>query len=83
MNWVRRCAGLLLGGGLAVAGCGMPGAPLPPSLNLPNPVKDLAASRTGDQVRLTWTMPKNNTDKLLLKDKVEVRVCRREGAAGA
>lgn len=82
MNWVRRCAGLVLGGGLAVAGCGMPGAPLPPSLNLPNPVTDLVASRTGDQIRLTWTMPKNNTDKLLLKDKVEVRVCRREGAAG-
>lgn len=26
---------------------------------------------------LNWTMPKRNTDRLLLKDKVKVRVCRR------
>ena len=61
---------------LALAGCGMPGAPLPPSLNLPDRVTDLAATRTGNQVSLTWTMPGKNTDKLLLKGNVPVRVCR-------
>lgn len=55
----------------------MPGSPLPPSLNLPIAVNDLAAKRTGDRVQLTWTMPTKNTDKLLLKDKVSVRVCRK------
>ena len=65
---------------LLATGCGMPGAPLPPSLNLPDPVADLAASRTGNQVSLTWTMPKKNTDKLLLKGNVPVRVCRKEGS---
>jgi len=61
-------------------GCGTPGAPLPPSLNLPERVTDLAANRAGNQVSLTWTMPKKNTDKLLLKGDVPVRVCRKEGA---
>jgi hypothetical protein len=60
----------------ALAGCGTPGAPQPPSLNLPERVADLAASRAGNQVALTWTMPKRNTDKLLLKGNVAVRVCR-------
>ncbi|MGD0521785.1 MAG: hypothetical protein ABSA48_11065 [Terracidiphilus sp.] len=66
--------------GLAFTGCGTPGAPLPPSLKLPDPVTDLSASRTGNQVSLTWTMPKKNTDKLLLKGNVPVRMCRKEGS---
>jgi hypothetical protein len=71
-----------LGIGLVLTGCGMPGAPLPPTLNLAVPVTDLAASRAGDQVSLAWTMPKKNTDKLLLKGNPRVRVCRREGFGG-
>lgn len=64
---------------MLLAGCGTPGAPQPPSLNLPDTVTDLSASRTGDQVSLTWTMPQRNTDKLLLKGIVDVRICRHEG----
>lgn len=64
--------------GSVLAGCGMPGAPLPPSLNLAPPVTNLSAARTGEQVRLAWTMPTKSTDKLLLKDNVQVRVCRRQ-----
>jgi hypothetical protein len=71
-----------LAAGFALAGCGTPGAPQPPSLNLPVAVSDLAANRAGNRVSLTWTMPKRNTDKLLLKndEAVTVRVCRRQGA---
>lgn len=69
-------AGIVIG--LALAGCGTPGAPLPPSLKLPDPVTDLSASRTGNQVSLTWTMPKKTTDKLLIKGNIPVRVCRKE-----
>jgi hypothetical protein len=47
---------------------------------LPDKVTDLSATRTGNQVSLTWTMPKKNTDKLLLKGNIAVRVCRKEGA---
>jgi hypothetical protein len=70
-----------LAAGLILTGCGTPGAPQPPSLNLPAPVDDLAASRAGNQVALTWTMPKKNTDKLLLKGNIAARICRQEGAA--
>jgi hypothetical protein len=65
----------------ALAGCGMPGAPLPPSLDLPIPVNDLAAVRTGGQVTLAWTMPTKTTDKVLLKGNIAVRVCRNETSA--
>lgn len=64
---------------LAAAGCGTPGAPLPPSLNLPTPVDDLTAVRAGNQVKLTWTMPRRTTDKVILKGEVAVEVCRKVG----
>ena len=65
----------------ALAGCGMPGAPQPPSLNLPAPVTDLSALRTGGQVALSWTMPTETTDKVLLKGSIAVRICRDQTAA--
>ncbi|HEV2275850.1 MAG TPA: hypothetical protein VGR96_16890 [Acidobacteriaceae bacterium] len=61
----------------ALAGCGSPGAPAPPSLNLPTPVQDLAAARAGDSVRLTWTMPTNTTDHVPLKHPIRAVVCRK------
>ena len=80
----RACAAAAFGLAVALtlAGCGTPGAPLPPSLKLPEPVTNLAAVRTGNQVALTWTMPKKNTDKIPIKGSIPVRVCRRE-ASGA
>lgn len=91
LGWVARGAGVrlviwaavFLAGCVAwcLAGCGTPGAPQPPSLNLPDRVADLEAKRTGDEVKLTWTMPKRTTDKVLLKANVDVRVCRKESAA--
>lgn len=65
---------------LVMAGCGTPGAPQAPSLKLPDPVADLSAERTGNQVTLTWTMPKKNTDRILIKENVQARVCRKEGS---
>jgi hypothetical protein len=77
-----RWAMAALGSALAIVlgGCGTPGAPQPPSLNLPERVTDLSAMRAGNQVSLTWSMPKRSTDKLIMKGQVAVRVCRREGA---
>jgi hypothetical protein len=75
--------GMVLAGVVAsMAGCGTPGAPQPPSLNLPDKVTDLSALRTGNQVALQWTMPRRNTDNLLLTSDVTVRVCRQDGASG-
>ncbi len=62
----------------ALSGCGTPGAPLPPSLNLPDHVDDLSAVRTGDQVSLRWTMPRRNTDKLRIKGQIDAHICRTE-----
>src|SRR5690348_17445378 len=53
-------AGLLLA---SLLGCGTPGVPLPPSLDLPQPVQDLRASRKGDTVTLFWTVPRQTTDR--------------------
>ena len=64
----------------ALSGCGTPAAPLPPSLNLPQPVTNLEAVRTGNQVTLTWTMPRRNTDKIILKAPMPVQICRGEGS---
>ncbi len=82
MRTVYSWAGAVMAATVAAAlcACGTVGAPQPPSLNLPDRVTDLAAVRAGDQVKLTWVMPKRNTDKLALEGSVVVDVCRREGS---
>jgi hypothetical protein len=52
---------------VAVAGCASPGLPRPPSLNLPEPARDLIAKRIGDTVELQFTIPSRSTDKLPLR----------------
>jgi hypothetical protein len=81
-NYKRAWAVAVTMAALVLAGCGLPGAPLPPTLNLPNRVTDLSAARAGDRVSLHWTMPTHNTDKMLLTNGVDVSVCRKESAAG-
>jgi len=66
---------------LLLTGCGMEASPQPPSLKLPVPVRDLSAARSGDNVSLHWTMPKRDTDKVILKGDQKVRVCRHVEAA--
>jgi len=61
---------------LLMAGCGLAAAPQPPSLKLPEPVTDLTVQRTGNQVELHWTMPKRDTDKVLLAGEQKTRICR-------
>jgi hypothetical protein len=54
-------------GALLLAGCASPGPPRPPSLGLPQPVRDLSAERVGDGVELSYTAPWQSTDKLTLR----------------
>jgi hypothetical protein len=61
------------------AGCATPGAPQPPSLNLPRPVEDLQAERKGGRVLLTWTEPTQTTDRQNLRRLGATRVCRAVG----
>jgi hypothetical protein len=51
----------------AFTGCGVPGAPLPPSLDIPKFVGDLKAVRKGDAVALSWTTPTETTDGELIR----------------
>jgi hypothetical protein len=61
------------------SGCGTPGAPQLPSLQLARPVEDLTATRVGNRVELDWTLSRKNTDRTLVKHIPETRICRREG----
>lgn len=67
---------LLAGCALAWAGCASPGAPLPPSLDLPRPVEDLAYARQGQRVILTWTPPQQTTDKQNVRRLGATFICR-------
>jgi hypothetical protein len=58
------------------AGCASPGPPKPPSLNLPEVVKDLSAERIGDVVHLHWTTPEMTTDHLDIKGAMTAEICR-------
>src|SRR6202022_1518234 len=66
--------------GLAITsilvGCGPPGIPLPPSLNLPTPVADLRAVRKGDKVYLAWTLPRETTDRTSIRHLGPTKICR-------
>jgi fibronectin type 3 domain-containing protein len=61
---------------LLCAGCASPGAPQPPSLNIPKPVSDLSAQRRGDSVTLTWSAPTETTDGASIKRSGKVLVKR-------
>jgi|SRR6516225_531861 hypothetical protein len=64
-----------------LTGCGTPGAPQLPSLQLAVPVQDLSATRKGDKVQLDWTLPRKNTDRTLVKNLPRTRICRHDGTA--
>ena len=64
-------------GALLMVGCASPGPPRPPSLRLPEPVRDLSAARAGDGVELSFTVPWQSTDKLPLRGaSVRGQICR-------
>lgn len=52
---------------LIAAGCGAPGDPLPPSLNIPQAITDLAARQQGDRILVTFTLPALTTDGVVLR----------------
>jgi hypothetical protein len=51
----------------SLVGCGVPGAPLPPSAEIPKFVGDLKAQRKGATVTLTWTTPTETSDGELIR----------------
>ena len=69
------CGSLLVALAL-LSGCGQPGAPRPPSLQVPLPVSDLKAVRKGDAVTITWTVPTRTNDDDKLRSLGVTRICR-------
>ncbi len=69
--------GLIL---LAIGGCGKKGPPVPWQTIVPKKIVDLQAIPREGGLILQWTVPKENTDKSVLDDLVEVRILRSEGA---
>lgn len=66
----------VLGSAVLFSSCGQPGAPQPPSLELPRAVDDLAASRKADRVTLRWTPPNRFIDGRILRREGPTRICR-------
>lgn len=52
------------------------GPPQPPSLELPKPPRDLRATRKGEHVILTWTIPAATTDRQTVRRLGPTRICR-------
>lgn len=57
-------------------GCASVGAPVPPSLELPKPPSDLHATRKGDRVFLSWSVPARTTDGRSVRSLGPTRICR-------
>lgn len=73
---------LLIGAALCVSlvptGCRKLRVAQPLAPYLRGPVNDLAAVRAGDNLSLSWTMPKKRPAKLVMNGRMAVRVCRRD-----
>ena len=61
---------------LLVTACATIGPPQPPSLELPKPPSDLRATRKGERVILTWTLPTVTTDRQTARNFGATRICR-------
>jgi hypothetical protein len=61
---------------LSFAGCGNPRPPEPPALELPKTVRDLRATRKGNTVKLSWTVPTKTTEAQTIRYLGPTRICR-------
>ena len=67
---------VLAAAALTLIGCGYVGDPLPPALNIPARVTDVAAVQRGDKLVMTFTAPALTTEQLPINafDRVELRI---------
>ena len=72
---------MALGAAAMMTACASIAPPQPPSLELPKPPLDLRASRKGDRVTLTWTVPSSTTDRQTIRSVGATRICRGMQAA--
>jgi hypothetical protein len=67
---------MAVGAPLILTACATIGPPQPPSLRLPKPPSDLRATRKGEHVILTWTVPSVTTDRQTIRNVGTTRICR-------
>ena len=67
---------------LVLSGCGYIGEPLPPLLNIPQRVGDLAAFQLGPRIWVRFTLPKLTTEGVVLKQvpRMDLRIGPQPGA---
>jgi hypothetical protein len=56
--------------------CATIAPPQPPSLDLPKPPLDLRATRKGNRVTLTWSIPNITTDRQTIRNVGPTQICR-------
>ena len=61
---------------LLLTSCATIAPPQPPSLDLPKPPLDLRATRKGNRVNLTWSIPIITTDRQTIRNVGPTRICR-------
>ena len=76
MNFSIRKLLLPMSATVILSACATIGPPQPPSLELPKPPSDLHASRKGNKVLLTWTIPAQTTDRQTIRTLSAARICR-------
>src|SRR5207302_1087146 len=76
MTRMARRFALAVSATFMLAACATIGPPQPPSLELPKPPTDLRATRKGDKVLLTWTIPTLTTDRQTVRSLGATRICR-------
>jgi hypothetical protein len=76
MRWSSLTPLLVVGAPLMFTACATMGPPQPPSLQLPKPPLDLRATRKGDRVILTWSVPSVTTDRQTIRGLGTTRICR-------
>jgi hypothetical protein len=81
MNSGKIRLGACLIAAALLVGCGSPGVPQPPSLELARPVRDLKAFRKGNEVHLTWSVPTETTDHQIFRHAGNTQICRGIGGA--
>jgi hypothetical protein len=79
MNFAQSKLSLCLLAVTLLSGCGSTGVPLPPSLELARPVRDLRAVRKGNTVYLTWSAPETTTDRHNIRHPGPTEICRTVG----
>jgi hypothetical protein len=67
---------LLVSATLLLTSCATIAPPQPPSLDLPKPPLDLRATRKGNRVNLTWSIPSITTDRQAIRNLGPTRICR-------